>query len=113
MGAMACHREVFLSAALTVLAAVPAVAQQGPHPFRLQEMNFDVWCQETQHLPPERCDKRLPEDDAAFQAYSNTIENYEIQYLKRHADERRLDRMLNDNAADHPPGRPPSPVPGN
>jgi hypothetical protein len=81
-----------------------ALAQQGPRPFRLQEMNFDMWCQETQHLAPERCDKRLPEDDAAFQTYSNTIENYEIQYLERHAQDRRIDRMLHDNPADHPPG---------
>jgi len=107
---MGLHRSLTLVAALIVLGSAPAGAQQGPRPFRLQEMNFDVWCQETQHLPPARCDRRLPEDDAAFQAYANTIENYEIQYLNRHAADRRIERMLNNNPADNrPPGSPPTP----
>ena len=101
-------RVLGLTAALIVLGAAQAGAQQGLRPFRLGEMNFDVWCQETQHLPPARCDQRLPEDDAAFQAYANKIENYEIQYLLRHAEDRRIERMLNTNPADNrPPGTPP------
>ena len=80
-----------------------AEAQQGPRPFRLQEMNFDLWCQETQQLPPERCDQRLPADDAAFQAYENKMEAYEIDYLKRHAQDRSIDRnILHYDPIDHP-----------
>ena len=80
-----------------------ARAQQGPRPFRLQSINFDMWCQETQHLPPTRCDQRLPSDDAAFQAYENQVENHEIEYLRRHAQERNIERNLWDfNPVDRP-----------
>ena len=50
--------------------------------YSVQTMNFDMWCQEQQHLAPERCDKRLPEDDAAFTAFRAKIEAYEIPYLE-------------------------------
>jgi len=85
--------------------ALPAVhaAAQGDKPYALQEMNFDMWCQEQQHLPPTRCDKRLPEDDAAFQAYRNKIERYEIPYLKGRRDEQNLNRViLHNDPVDHP-----------
>lgn len=71
--------------------------------YQLHEMNFDMWCQEQQHLPPERCDKRLPQDDAAFQAYTNKIENYEIPYLKRRKDDETLNRVIiHNDPVDHP-----------
>jgi hypothetical protein len=57
--------------------------QAQPTRYNVQEMNFDMWCQEQQHLPPERCDKRLPEDDTAFNAYRSKIERYEIPYLQQ------------------------------
>lgn len=76
---------------------------QSDKPYPLHEMNFDMWCQEQQHLPPERCDKRLPEDDAAFQAYRNTIEHYEVPYLQRRDDEQNLNRViLHNDPVDHP-----------
>lgn len=83
-----------------ILVSAHAFAQS---PYKLHEMNFDMWCQEQQHLPPERCDKRLPEDDAAFQAYSNKIENYEIPYLKHRKDEETLNRVIiHNDPVDHP-----------
>lgn len=76
---------------------------QGDKPYPLNEMNFDMWCQEEQHLPPARCDKRLPEDDAAFQAYRNKIEAYEIPFLQRKHDEQTLNReILHNDPVDHP-----------
>jgi hypothetical protein len=76
---------------------------QGDAPYPLNEMNFDMWCQEEQHLPPARCDKRLPADDAAFQAYRNKIETYEIPYLQRKRDEQTLNRaILHNDPVDHP-----------
>jgi hypothetical protein len=85
-----------------VLIATSASAQ-GEHPYPLHEMNFDMWCQEQQHLPPERCDKRLPQDDAAFQAYSNKIENYEIPYLQHRQDEQTLNTtIIHNDPVDHP-----------
>ena len=60
----------------------------------MQEYNFDTWCQEEQNLPPARCDKRLPQDDAAFHAFVDKMEQYETQDLNRKARERNLDRTL-------------------
>jgi hypothetical protein len=101
-----------LAAAGLALAAFAtrATAQQGAEPYPLTEMNFDMWCQEEQHLPPSRCDKRLPDDDAAFQAYRNKIETYEIPYLQRKRDEQTLNRViLHNDPVDHPtrPSQPP------
>ena len=59
-----------------------AVAQQESEPLKLQSQNFDMWCQETQRLPPARCDQRSSADDAAFQAFSNRFETYEIENLR-------------------------------
>jgi len=91
-----------------VLAAVTTRAEaqtppRGDQPYPLYDMNYDMWCQEEQHLPPERCDKRLPDDDAAFQAYRNKIETYEIPFLQRKRDEQTLNRViLHNDPVDHP-----------
>lgn len=79
--------------------------------YEVQEMNFDMWCQEQQHLPPARCDKRLPQDDAAFQAYVNTVERYETQQLNQAAQERRLERLLKRSPVDNSRQPAPSPTP--
>jgi hypothetical protein len=63
--------------------SIPGDPQAQATRYNVQEMNFDMWCQEQQHLPAERCDKRLPEDDAAFNAYRSKIERYEIPYLQQ------------------------------
>lgn len=74
------RRDLVLAALAVAACAARAEAQQ---PYAIQEMNFDMWCQEEKHLPANRCDKRLPEDDAAFQAYRSTVENYEINHLQQ------------------------------
>jgi len=71
--------------------------------YDIQNMNFDLWCQEEQHLPPERCDKRLPADDAAFDAYRAKIEKYEIPYLQKKENEQQFNRViLHNDPVDHP-----------
>jgi len=93
------------------LAAYGAVAQ--PQHLKFEPMNFDLWCQEHEHLPPARCDKRLPQDDAAFQAYSNKMEGYETQQLNQTARDRRLDNtLLRSDPSANPAGTPPTqPIP--
>jgi hypothetical protein len=85
-----------------------AEAQAGP--YKLQEINFDMWCQEERHLPPERCDKRLPADDAEYQAYVAKIENYEVPYLQKREDDDNFNHtVLHNDPIDHPvePSAPP------
>ena len=92
---------VSVSALALLFAALPANAQSTALP--LGNMNFDMWCQETKHLPPERCDQRLPADEKAFEDYRNTIEHYEVPYLKQRENEQQLDRViLHDDPVDHP-----------
>ena len=108
--------------------ATTAQAQLNPAPnnpesqgsrYDVQELNFDMWCQEQQHLPPARCDKRLPADDADFNAYRAKIERYEIPYLREQQRQLRLDTgILHNDPVDHPdrPSQPqdqppPTPVP--
>jgi hypothetical protein len=92
-----------VAAAFAVALLAARVSAQGVQPYALHEMNFDMWCQEQQHLPPARCDKRLPEDDAAFQAYSNKIENYEIPYLRRRENEQTINRtIIHNDPVDNP-----------
>ncbi|HEX3667144.1 MAG TPA: hypothetical protein VHU23_18120 [Rhizomicrobium sp.] len=87
--------------AMALIAARVGAESSGPYP--LHEMNFDMWCQEQQHLSPERCDKRLPQDDAAFQAYTNKIENYEIPYLQRRQKDQTLNQVIiHNDPVDHP-----------
>jgi hypothetical protein len=100
---------VWLVAAALCASAAEADAQA--RHLKLHEINFDMWCQETQHLPPDRCDKRLPQDDAAFQAYVDTIERYETQKLNAEARERRLDRDILYNDPIDNPARPSEPQP--
>ena len=84
-------------------AVVLAGRGEAQQPYPLQEMNFDMWCQEEKHLPPERCDKRLPEDDADFQAYRATIEKYEIPYLQKQQKQENLNRVItHGDPIDHP-----------
>jgi len=92
---------------------------QGPRDIRydVQNMNFDMWCQEEQHLPPERCDKRLPGDDADFNAYRAKIERYEIPYLQQQQKQLQINSdILHNDPVDHPnrpsqPGQPVQPPP--
>jgi hypothetical protein len=94
---------IFAAPAAVGLAQTSAESQGGPSRYDVPEMNFDLWCQEEQHLPPARCDKRLPEDDAAFDAYRIKIERYEVPYLQEK--QRQIDRnrdILHKDPVDHP-----------
>jgi hypothetical protein len=86
----------------------------------LTNVNFDMWCQEQEHLPPDRCDKRLPEDDAKFQAYVAKIQGYEVPYLQDRQEKADMNRVIfHNDPIDHsnkpgapgnqaPPDSPPS-----
>ncbi|MGN6514712.1 MAG: hypothetical protein ACTHLR_02600 [Rhizomicrobium sp.] len=99
---MATMKRVCLLAGVAFAAYLPPAFAQ---PVQLTEMNFDMWCQEEQHLPPERCDKRLPDDDAAFQAYRAKIEDYEVPYLQERQQKDQMNRViLHNDPVDHPTG---------
>jgi hypothetical protein len=92
---------------------LPAAAQQNPVDknvrYDLQDLNFDMWCQETEKLPPERCDRRTAEDEAQFELYRTAVEKYELPYLKRKDTDQNLSRVVihadpvpNEDPARHP-----------
>jgi hypothetical protein len=83
-------------------------AAQSQH-YDVQTINFDLWCQETQQLPADRCDKRLPEDEAAFEDYRAKVEKYEIPYLQGRENGAQLDRViLHSDPVDNPVTQNPS-----
>ena len=81
--------------------AQPAGSQfDGRRNYNVQTMNFDLWCQETQRYPVDRCDARLPEDQREFEAYRAVIERYELQYLMQQEREAEAaERIERDYAA--------------
>ena len=82
---------------------VPSDPQGAGTRYDVYNMNFDMWCQEQQHLPALRCDKRLPEDDAAFNTYRAKIERYEIPYLRERQRQQQLNvGILHNDPVDHP-----------
>ncbi len=85
-------------AAAVLVCALPAAAQQNPADkttrYDLQDLNFDMWCQETEKLPPDRCDRRIPEDEALFETYRTSVEKYELPYLQRKATDQNLSRVV-------------------
>jgi len=64
----------------TMAAAQPL---SSPLNYNVKTMSFELWCQDTQHYPSERCQARRPDDVAAFENYRRLIERYELDYLKR------------------------------
>ena len=103
MNKMAHARRVGMATALAImLVGAPAFAQTGSN-YNVKTMNFDLWCQETQHLPPARCDKRTPEDEAIFEAYRSKIEKYEVPYLQQQQHDLTLNRdILHNDPISHP-----------
>ncbi|HEY1613651.1 MAG TPA: hypothetical protein VGF97_08175 [Rhizomicrobium sp.] len=93
--------RAILGGMFLALLATRAFGQAAPYP--LQEMNFDMWCQEQKHLPPDRCDQRLPADDAEFQAFRSTIEHYEIPYLRERQREQNLNTVILHNDPEDKP----------
>ena len=83
--------------ALLLLGSGTAWAQplSGPLNYDVKQLTFELWCQETQRYPAERCDARRPADVAAFEAYRASIERYELQYLKQVDRERQIRDSVN------------------
>lgn len=105
MSKMGYFRAGWIAAALMampVFAWAPAALAQGAN-YPVKTINFDLWCQEQQHLAPERCDKRAPDDEKDFEAYRAKIEQYEIPYLQQKQNDIALDRnILNKDPVDNP-----------
>ena len=105
---MMAHR-ILASAVLAAASVMPVQAQAirgGNYP--VQEMNFDIWCQEEAGLAPERCDKRTDQDEAAFEAYRAKVEAYEIPYLQQKSNAVRLDTdIMRNDPVDRPSNRNP------
>jgi hypothetical protein len=85
--------------------------------YPVHSMDFDIWCTEEQHIPWERCDKRLPDDVKKFEAYRAIVERYEIPYLKEKDAALRFDtEILNNDPVDKRPdntvAQPPDPNAG-
>ena len=101
---------VLLATAVGLAAAsLPAFAQRNGN-FPVQEMNFDLWCQEQAGLPAERCDKRTAQDEATFEAYRAKVEAYEIPYLQQKQNAARLDTdILRNDPVDRPISKNPTP----
>ena len=86
-----------------VLLAATAAQAQTMH-YNVKTMDFDLWCTEQQHLPYERCGKRLPDDVKKFEAYRAVVERYEIPYLQGKEQKLRFDRdILHDDPIDKDP----------
>ena len=100
-------RSRILMGALIAIAACfaaigPAVAQPTPNPDS-ETMNFELWCQEQKALPPARCDRHTPEDEAAFEAYRTKIERYEIPRSSAQYNQGRVNRdIINADPVDNP-----------
>ena len=93
--------KALLIASAALLFAAPSLAQSNR--LDVKTLNFDLWCQETAKLDPDRCDKRLPGDEKNFEEYRAKIEKYEIPYLQRKENEQLLDRnVLHADPIDNP-----------
>jgi hypothetical protein len=90
------NRVLFPIVAVATFALAASANAQMPPPttYDVQTMNFDLWCQETAHIDPDRCDRRLPDDEQAFDAYRGTIEKYELSHLKDKEREFNIDQNL-------------------
>src|ERR1700761_7649912 len=93
--------KTLLLAGATALLVLPAQAQSTR--YDVKTLNFDLWCQETAKLDPDRCDKRTPEDEKNFESYRAKIEKYEVPYLQRKENEELLNRnVLHADPVDNP-----------
>ena len=104
MTGMGHFRTRWLAAALLAL-PISAFAQGAN--YDVKTMNYDLWCQEQQHLDPDRCDKRLPQDEKDFEVYRAKVEKYEVPYLEQKRSDSTLNRVIihsnpQENPVDHP-----------
>jgi len=100
-------RISILAVTAVLMSWAPAGAQSDR--YDVKTINFDLWCQETQHLPADRCDKRTPQDEADFEAYRAKVEKYEIPYLQGQQTGAQLDRtIVHADPIDNPVDKNPS-----
>ena len=96
---VACCLCVIAGAALAQAPAAtrsqPGLANSPARTFDVRRMSFELWCQETQQYPVERCDKRQPADVKAFEDYRAAVERYEIQYQQQREQARAVQERLN------------------
>ena len=71
------------SGAQTLPAAPGRDLSIGTGTFAVRNLDFDLWCQQTQRYDAERCAARRLEDVKAFEDYRSSIERYELDYLKQ------------------------------
>ena len=96
------NKTGLLAAALFMAASSAALAQTGKN-YDVKTMNFDLWCQETAHLPPDRCDKRTAEDEKTFEDYRTRVEEYEVPYLQAQQRDLSLSRdIMHNDPVDNP-----------
>lgn len=93
LGVMKKMRGSLLALGIACAFAGTAFAQQGTG-YNVKTINFDLWCQEQAKLPVQRCDQRLPQDEATFETYRATIERYETDYLKEKNSEGNFNRAI-------------------
>lgn len=65
------------------LSIAPNVDQTGQTGYNVKNMDFDLWCQQTQRYEISRCEARRPEDVKAFEDYRTAVERYELDFLKQ------------------------------
>jgi hypothetical protein len=84
--------------------AMTGLAKAQPNQVHDSEtMNFDLWCQEDAGLPPDRCDKRTPQDESRFEAYRAAFERHEIPYLAPQNSQATINRdIMNSDPVDNP-----------
>jgi hypothetical protein len=88
-----------LAASAALALTLPAYAQEQPLDYDVKTINFDLWCQEQEHLDADRCDKRLPDDEAKFEAFRAKIEKYELSHLQ----DKQREHDFDQNVMHHDP----------
>ncbi len=79
-GAMAQQIPVAPGVDLSIGSNNPSNGQSN---FNVKNMDFDLWCQQTQRYEVNRCEARRPEDVKAFEDYRTAVERYELDFLKQ------------------------------
>ena len=63
--------------------------------FNVRNLDFDLWCQQTQRYAADRCAARRPEDVKAFEDYRATVERYELDYLRQQDRDQQVRARIN------------------
>lgn len=71
------------SGALAQATTPQILSGQVPRTYDVKTITFDSWCEGTQQYASDRCARRLAADVKAFELYRDSVERYELQYLKQ------------------------------